>query len=247
MSARRIFVGDIQGCRDELERLLEALHFDPADDELHPVGDLVNRGPDSVGVLRLLKDLGAGGVLGNHDLHLLKAARGERELGARDTIEDVLEAGDRDALLDWLAKRPIVRTWPDIVCVHAAIHPRWKEPKKALAKLDPLSDDPAVSFATRARYCDSKGQRPANDWPPPDKPFRPWFEHWQRRAGEERTAVFGHWARMGLVVRPRVRGLDTGCVWGKRLTGWVAETDEWVHVPAARAYSPTSLPPEAFR
>src|SRR5688572_749323 len=108
---RRIFIGDIQGCREELERLLEAVQFDPAADELEPVGDLVNRGPDSLGTLRLLRGLDAGGVLGNHDLHLLRAAHGTRELGPRDTLAEVLAADDRDELLAWLAERPFVRTW----------------------------------------------------------------------------------------------------------------------------------------
>jgi bis(5'-nucleosyl)-tetraphosphatase (symmetrical) len=74
-SGRQIFVGDIQGCREELERLLATLKFDPACDTLEPVGDFVNRGPDSLGTLRLLRLLNAGGVLGNHDLHLLAARR----------------------------------------------------------------------------------------------------------------------------------------------------------------------------
>lgn len=241
MRGRRIFIGDIQGCLDELERLLEELAFDPAADELHPVGDFVNRGPDSAGVLRLLSQLKAGGVLGNHDVHLLRVADGTRELGRRDTLDDLLAADDRAALLEWLGARPFVRTWPDLVLVHAAVHPSWDD-FTALADLDPLISDDASDFATRVRYCDPDGVRPESDWPPPEEPFAPWFQHWSARADETRTVVFGHWARMGLVRAQRVRGLDTGCVWGKHLTAWIAEEDRCVQVPAARIYSPTSLP-----
>src|SRR5262245_7417988 len=98
---RRIYVGDIQGCREALERLLEAVKFDPGADELHPVGDLVNRGPDSIGSLRVLEKAGAKGVLGNHDVHLLRVAAGKRKVGARDTFQDVLEAPDREERLAW--------------------------------------------------------------------------------------------------------------------------------------------------
>ena len=111
MGGRRILVGDLQGCREELEDLLEAVRFDPAADAIHPVGDLVNRGPDSLGVLRLLKELGAGGVLGNHDMHLVRTARGERRASPRDRMEAVLAADDRDELLAWLLERPVVRAW----------------------------------------------------------------------------------------------------------------------------------------
>jgi len=246
MSQRRIFIGDIQGCREELERILEAVAFDPANDELHPVGDLVNRGPDSLGVLRLLRSLDAGGVLGNHDLHLLNSARGTRELRARDTIQDVLAADDREELVAWLRARPLLRAWPDLLCVHAGLSPAWQDPPAELAHVDPLSDDPRIAFVTRVRYCDTDGQRPRKDWPEPDAPYRPWFQFWSKREDETRTVVFGHWSRMDLVQAERVRGLDTGCVWGKRLTAWIAEEDRLVHVPAARVYSPTSLPPEAF-
>ncbi len=239
---RRIFVGDVQGCREELEHLLEAVRFDPASDEVHPVGDLVNRGPDSAGVLRLARQLGFGGVLGNHDLHLLRVAAGSRRPHQRDTFDSLLEAEDRQELLAWLAARPFVRTWPDVVCVHAALHPLWADPRATLTGIDPLQVDARSDFATRARYCDSQGHRPDADWPPPPDPFRPWFEHWQARPDEPRTVVFGHWARMGLVSKERVRGLDTGCVWGKQLTAWIAEEDRLVHVPARRAYRPTSLP-----
>src|SRR5262245_58558672 len=87
---RRIFIGDVQGCRAELEALLARLRFDPAADELFSVGDLVNRGPDSLGALRLAKELGVKAVLGNHDVHLLQRAAELRKEKPGDTLEDVL-------------------------------------------------------------------------------------------------------------------------------------------------------------
>jgi bis(5'-nucleosyl)-tetraphosphatase (symmetrical) len=232
--SRRIFIGDVQGCRAELETLLERVAYDPARDELQPVGDLVNRGPDSVGCLRLMRSLGAGGVLGNHDLHLLRAAAGARPRGKRDTLDDVLDAEDSRDLLAWLAERPFVRVFPDVVLVHAGLHPRWTDPAAALAGLDPLVPDPASDFATRVRYCTATGERPESDWPPPRRPFRPWFDWYDPG---ERRVVFGHWAQLGLVKRKKFRGLDTGCVWGGRLTAWIADEDRLVHVAARRAYA----------
>ena len=232
--SRRVFVGDIQGCRDELERLLAAVRFDAATDALHPTGDLVNRGPDSLGVLRLLKGLGAGGVLGNHDVHLLRRAAGQRAPGRRDTLDAVLAAPDRDELLRWLAERPFVRCEGDALLVHAGLNPVWADPEAHLRGRDPLVPSEEVDFATRVRFCSLDGRRPPRDDPPPGPPFRPWFEHWEGR--ESRTLVFGHWARRGLIQRPRVRGLDTGCVWGGSLTAWIAEEDRIVSVRAARAY-----------
>ena len=240
MSKRRIFVGDIQGCRDELERLLEKLRFDPSADKLHPVGDLVNRGPDSLGTLRLLRDVKAGGVLGNHDVHLLRTSVGARKLGKRDTLDELLEAPDRDELLAWLGKRPWVRGWDDVVCVHAALHPKWKNPVARLEGLDWREPHPFVDFATHARYCAPSGDQPPSDWPPPDPPYRAWYEVYREAHPDAPTLVFGHWARNGLVVRDGVRGLDTGCVWGQRLTAWLPDEDRLVHVDAARAYSPMS-------
>jgi bis(5'-nucleosyl)-tetraphosphatase (symmetrical) len=235
---RRIFVGDIQGCREELERLLEALAYDPASDELHPVGDFVNRGPDSAGVLRLCRDLGAGGVLGNHDVHLLRTAAGKRNPKATDTFQDVLDAADREELLAWLAARPFARAFPDSIVVHAGISPAWEDPLAILARLDPFQEGADLAFAIAARYCDERGRRPDEDWPPPEPPYRPWHEFWPRAKGETRTVVFGHWARGGLVVQPRVRGLDTGCVWGGKLTAWIEGEDRIVQVSAARQYAP---------
>ncbi|MBS1199609.1 MAG: symmetrical bis(5-nucleosyl)-tetraphosphatase [Proteobacteria bacterium] len=122
-------VGDVQGCRDELLALLDRLRFDPALDRLWLTGDLVNRGPDSLGVLRLVRGLGATAVavLGNHDLHLLAVACGHGP-GRRDPgIEQVLAAPDREELLDWLLRRPLLHHEPALgwTLVHAGLPPDW--------------------------------------------------------------------------------------------------------------------------
>ena len=103
-------IGDIQGCYAPLERMLERIAFDPARDQLWVVGDLVNRGPESLRVLRMLRDMGAAAnvVLGNHDLYLLMVAAGYARRDSDDTLFQVLEAPDRDELLGWLAQRPLV-------------------------------------------------------------------------------------------------------------------------------------------
>jgi bis(5'-nucleosyl)-tetraphosphatase (symmetrical) len=121
--------GDIQGCRDELLRLLDRLDFDPARDRLWLTGDLVNRGPDSLGVLRFVRDLGDAAitVLGNHDLHLLAVAAGHGGRKRDPGIEQVLGAPDRDELLSWLASRPLLHRdralgW---TLLHAGLVPQW--------------------------------------------------------------------------------------------------------------------------
>ena len=234
---RRIFVGDVQGCRVELERLLEEVRFDAARDELHPVGDLVNRGPDSLGTLRLARELGAGGVLGNHDLHLLQVRAGVRALRRGDTLDELLADDDADELCAWLAERPFVRAWDDVLLVHAGVDPRWDDPVRALSGLDPLDPGAKGAFAVRVRGCDAEGRRPDGDPSEVRSPYRPWWRWYDPARHGGRTVVFGHWAMQGLVVEPGVRGLDTGCVWGGKLTAWIAEEDRIVQVPAERAYA----------
>jgi bis(5'-nucleosyl)-tetraphosphatase (symmetrical) len=120
-------VGDIQGCYIELLRLLEKMCFDPAIDRLWLVGDLVNRGPDSVNVLRLIKSLGDSAitVLGNHDLHLLAVAEGAAKLHRCDTLHDVLGAPDRGELLTWLRVQRLLYVEGNFVLVHAGLLPSW--------------------------------------------------------------------------------------------------------------------------
>lgn len=120
-------VGDIQGCYVELQRLLEQIRFDPAQDKLWLVGDLVNRGPGSLHVLRLIRSLGDSAitVLGNHDLHLLAVAEGAAELHHSDTLDEVLNARDRDELLAWLRQQRLLHAEDGYVLVHAGLLPQW--------------------------------------------------------------------------------------------------------------------------
>jgi bis(5'-nucleosyl)-tetraphosphatase (symmetrical) len=230
---RRIFIGDIQGCLAPLDELLRRLCL-RATDRLYCVGDLVNRSPDSLGVLRRLRDLGADCVLGNHDLHLLQVASGCTEPSSKDRLEGVFAAEDREPLLAWLASQPIMHVESDLALVHAGLQPSWFDLPAVAQGLNTAKNahlqghlHPGITFATEVRYCDPQGRRPARDEPPPAPPFAAWDEFY----GGDRIVVFGHWARRGLVVKGRLRGLDSGCVYGKALTAWIAEEDRLVQVP----------------
>ena len=223
-SRRRIFVGDVQGCLVELEALLRATDYDPTADELFFVGDLIRKGPESAGVLRLVRDLKATCVLGNHDFDVLNGGK---------CPADLAQAEDREALFDLMASWPWLVALGDILLVHAAAPPRcWH-----LKAKDPIEGPSDVvtaaeerSFALTARYCDARGRRPTSDWPPPPPPFAPWHSFYEG----ERRVVYGHWARQGLQRGDRTIGLDTGCVYGKELTAWIAEEDRIVQVAGRR-------------
>ena len=120
-------IGDLQGCNAPFQRLLKEIDFSPSRDSLLVLGDLVNRGPDSLGVLRSLVALGdsAQCLLGNHDLHLLAVAHGIRAAGRRDTLQEVLQTPDRDALLDWLRHRNMAIHTHGWLMVHAGVLPQW--------------------------------------------------------------------------------------------------------------------------
>jgi bis(5'-nucleosyl)-tetraphosphatase (symmetrical) len=120
-------IGDVQGCDGPLAHLLDTIDFSPSRDTLVLLGDLVNRGPDSVGVLRRMQRLGdaAQALLGNHDLHLLAVAQGVRPVHRKDTLAGVLNAPDRDALLDWLRHRPLALQRQGWLLVHAGVLPQW--------------------------------------------------------------------------------------------------------------------------
>jgi bis(5'-nucleosyl)-tetraphosphatase (symmetrical) len=124
-------IGDVQGCNAPLGRLLDKLDFSPSRDTLYLLGDLVNRGPDSLGVLRRMVHLDGAAhcLLGNHDLHLLATAHGVRKPHRSDTVDDILRAPDREALLDWLRQRPLALQVHGWLMVHAGVLPGWDAAK----------------------------------------------------------------------------------------------------------------------
>lgn len=254
-------VGDIQGCLEPLQCLLEAVAFDPDRDTLWSVGDVVNRGTDCLGTLRLLYELRDSlvMVLGNHDLHLLAVAAGARKLGRSDTLANILKAPDSDELLSWLQTQPLLHHEHGHTMVHAGIPPHWsledaqgyaaevehvlRGPKakkffKAMYGNEPAQWSPSLkgmdrlraitNYFTRMRFCTAAGELDlSNKTAKATKAnTRPWFAH-QHRAMEGQTIVFGHWAAIeGYTGRADAIALDTGCVWGGRLTFYRLDDQE---------------------
>lgn len=124
------FIGDIQGCFQELICLLEKVAFDPTRDELWVAGDMVARGPDSYQTLKYLMSLGNSvkAVLGNHDLHLLATHAGIKKAKAADLLDELLNAPDIDEIIEWLANTPLLRKLPgeEVYMSHAGLSPQWR-------------------------------------------------------------------------------------------------------------------------
>lgn len=123
-------IGDVQGCFAALQQLIENIRFDPIRDRLWFVGDLVNRGLDSLSVLRYVKGLGQAAVtvLGNHELHLLAVAAGVLPPHRKDTFHDILTAPDRDELLTWLRQQQLLYQERNFLLLHAGLLPQWTVP-----------------------------------------------------------------------------------------------------------------------
>ncbi|MFT6914380.1 MAG: bis(5'-nucleosyl)-tetraphosphatase (symmetrical) [Motiliproteus sp.] len=263
-------VGDLQGCLDELKALLAKVNFG-AEDQLWLAGDLVNRGPQSLETLRFVKDLGnqARAVLGNHDLHLLAVAFGTRKATRKDTFDAILQAPDRDELLQWLRHLPLLHqdTAKGYLMVHAGIPPIWSldqatdyareveavlqsplaceffsnmygnEPSRWKDSLDGWPRLRLITnYFTRMRFCNAKGKleldtktglqnTPAG--------YAPWFSFSNRLTAAQRI-LFGHWAALeGRADAPNIYPLDTGCVWGGRLTALRLEDETYFSVPCS--------------
>lgn len=246
-------IGDLQGCFDSLQALLGECGFSPARDRLWFVGDLVNRGPHSLEVLRFVSSLGdrAVTVFGNHDLHLLMVAEGCAKAHRSDTLQDILEAPDRDELLGWLRGRKMIHSEGEFTMVHAGLLPSWTlqealdlgaEVEKALRgrgyrKLmasmygnQPDTWDESltgyerlrviINAMTRLRVCTPDGRMElrhkgrVEDIPPG---YLPWFAVPGRKSAVT-TVICGHWSALGLLAQPNLLALDSGCLWGRRLS-----------------------------
>lgn len=255
-------IGDLQGCCHSLDRLLEQIdrNIDRGigrDAKTQPAlwfaGDLVNRGPDSLGALRRVRALGdqAIVILGNHDLNLLAVAAGVRRVHRSDTLNPILSAPDREELLQWLRHRPLAHLAAGHLLVHAGVLPSWSATEvlalagEVEAELRspgwrdfltamygdlPNTWNPSlrgndrlrviVNALTRIRYATPSGTmefaaKEALGTGPVG--HVPWFECADRKTAEV-TVIFGHWSTLGLINRPNLIALDTGCVWGGQLT-----------------------------
>ncbi len=246
-------IGDLQGCFDPLQELLAEIGFSVTRDRLWLVGDLVNRGPQSLEILRFVKSLGerAISVLGNHDLHLLMVAEGRAKLHAKDTLAAVLNAPDRDELLAWLRGQPLMHADGEYAMVHAGLLPSWsvgraldlaREAEHALQASDwralmahmygnqPDQWDDAltghdrlrviINAMTRLRICAPDGRMEFShkggieDIPPG---YLPWFAVPGRKSANA-TIICGHWSAIGLLAEKTLLALDSGCLWGRRLS-----------------------------
>ena len=246
-------IGDVQGCCGALDRLLAKIDFSASRDHVFVLGDLVNRGPQSLETLRRLRGFGGSAtcLLGNHDLNLLAVAQGVRKPHKGDTTGEILDAPDRGAWLDWLRQRRMAVFAHGWLMLHAGVVPQWDVAQTlrlagevetllrgdALAEFLPqmYGDQPArwsetlagaerlrfvVNVLTRTRFVAADGTldlvtKEGIGGAP--KGFRPWFEVPGRRT-EGTPIAFGHWATLGLIDRPDLLALDTGCVWGRQLT-----------------------------
>lgn len=256
------FIGDVQGCYQALLKLLDKINYEPSKDILGFAGDLVNRGPQSLETLRFIKSLpNARVVLGNHDLYLLMIAYGAVDYDGPHTLDDILQAPDKQELLEWLRQQPLIFQQDHYLMVHAGIPPQWrlaeviqhaKECSSALQSdqffelLSNLEGDQPkrwhnqlhgnarlryiVNAFTRMRVCKADGELEfsykgdADDAP---KDYQAWFD-WPLAVLEDVEQIyFGHWAaRAGHTGLDHIIALDTGCVWGGKLTAVCVETGE---------------------
>jgi len=236
---QRIFVGDVQGCADELAELDRRARSEFSDDyELWIVGDLINRGPGSVRALELIREhveRGTGTyVLGNHEIALLSIAFGLREPSERDTFQDVLRLPDAAEWVDWLRRRPVAATGrlgsQDFAMVHASVHPDWdlEALRAAAARVESRlgADDEAEAVAllkagvredddrgNLGRFVSCRSVGGVDGWSSsqPGGDTVAWHRQWAER-DHDYGIVYGHWARQGLHVAAGLRGLDSGCV-----------------------------------
>ncbi len=248
-------IGDVQGCYDELMALLKKVAFNPDSDRLWFAGDLVNRGPKSLEVLRFVRSLGdrAVTVLGNHDLHLLALSQGNRSHYKHGSLDSVLNAPDSHELIDWLRHRPVMyhHEKRGYSLIHAGLAPQWDlATARACAEelettlrgpglhafchqmygnlpdrwSDELSGMDRLRFITNAftrlRYCTRDGRLSMSDKGAPGSQSNgvlPWYQVPERATRNDRI-LFGHWSTLGYRQVDNVWCLDSGCLWGGRLT-----------------------------
>ncbi|MFA6342603.1 MAG: metallophosphoesterase [Fibrobacteraceae bacterium] len=214
---RTLIIGDVHGCREELQTLLMRFGYIPGRDRLFQTGDMISRGPDSLGVLYLARDLGIQSVLGNQEARLLRVlSQNPLERTARDQAFLERLGKEAESIAEMVSGWPVWIEEQNFFLVHAGFQPGVPHPVGMKSQV-----------LLHVRTWDGSGADMENLKNPP------WFEcdAWKK------TVVFGHWADRGLIFRPGLRGLDTGCAAGGALTGWHVEDDRILQVPALCRYA----------
>jgi hypothetical protein len=223
---RHIFIGDIHGCAREFDALVRSSGYRKGSDHLYLTGDAFTKGPDPIGVWKTIGSTGAQMVMGNHDHELLKRLEA-RQQGTdesdlkeshKHTLDQLEPVGDSIAL--WLEFLPLSIKEMEFTLVHAGVNPE--------RGLERTRKEEFLAIRT---------------WPPTDGIEGPrWHDHYTPPDG--RTLIFGHDAPGGLVTKrhepgqpPYLVGLDTGCVYGGKLTAWILEEDSFVDVDAKQKYA----------
>lgn len=231
-------IGDLQGCVRALEDFCTLSGFDPNQDELWCLGDLVNKGPATLETLNLWRDLGGKAVLGNHEIYALSCWKGQRER-KQDTLDSLLNSSVGEEHLATLMQAPLLHNLKvenrSLWLVHGGLHPHWSKNLPAIANkinqgsgLERLLSDEAY-FATRVRCCTAQGEMSRFFGHPRDcpVPYSPWDSHYQGEA----LVVHGHWAMRGHYIGAKSIGLDGGYVYGRSAWAYCVQEDRVLEVP----------------
>ena len=256
----RYVIGDIQGCCSGFDSLLKRVSFDPEKDRLILLGDVINRGPDSLQTLKKIYELrdSISIVLGNHDLNTMAVLAGYREIKPRDTISALINDTIGIELVHWLRSQPLLLVEDHYVFCHAGIYPLWtlEEAQQRANEVEAVLQGPnykkllknmygpkptrwrdelkgwkryrfILNAFTRMRYISGKGNLDhecSTQLGSQPKNLVPWFL-FPNRLSYSQTTVIGHWSTLGLHIDNTIACLDTGCVWGGKLTAAELDTN----------------------
>ncbi len=265
-------IGDVHGCYNELQALLSKMDYAYSRDDLWFVGDVINRGPESLKTLQFLKNLPRQPIitLGNHDLHFLACASGAAKPKPKDTFHDILNSPDCNRLADWLRHQPLIHYDKQTasLLVHAGIPPHWDLPHclAQAQRVEQVLRGPnarqffetmygnkpdhctsshteseqlrtITNYLTRMRFCSPDGRVTLDGKSTPGSQadgYYPWFLL-DKQLPTTLRVFFGHWASLGGRLEDQCfTGLDTGCVWGSKLTGLRLDDGHYFQVSAEK-------------
>ena len=257
---QEVIIGDVQGCVDSLNALIEQVELKLGDVQFFFAGDLINRGPSSVETLKRVAAVSGQSVLGNHEIYFLAVSAGIWPRKS-DTLQELFDVDNKWFWVDWIRQLPLILPMRDGILVHAGIPTGHSQSEvfDGVRQLEQglsgehwqdflsdllLSNDnlpslkSLLSFLTRVRTIEKNGQpnfRFKGDLDSMPDHLRPWYESYDNRYGR---IYFGHWAAHGIQKTESWLSLDSGCVWGRRLSGYSIAADAFFSVPGHRVQRP---------